>query len=256
MLLFRMMMFETPKPFEVKEDVIAVELVTFSSTATTITPEDLPLEIDDAPAQPPPNVKPKAKPAPPTPPRETVQTPDILASSRAATVEDEGNAVPLPETGTTSEESQRAANQARIDEGLKALATELACFKGFTTDCADMRKDVFEEFQMTETDKVYTKKYAHTGMPVEFYGMSERQIRAKLNVPNAGENGLYIPFTNIGIDGGIWDALHGVNKGCEWKAAGIDERGKYNPIKDCPDYLPAAREDRDRRNKFQRQAIK
>ena len=112
-------MFKTPEPFEVKEDVIAVELVTFPSTATTITPEDLPLEIDDAPAQPPPNVKPKPKPAPPTPPRETVQTPDILASSRAATVEDEGNAVPLPETGTTSEESQRAANQARIDEGLK-----------------------------------------------------------------------------------------------------------------------------------------
>ena len=90
-------------------------------------------------------------------------------------------------------------------------------------------------------------------MPVEFYGMSERQIRAKLNVPNAGENGLYIPFTNIGLDGGLWDMLHGVNKGCDWKVA-IDGDGNHGPIKDCPDYLPAAKEDRDRRNKFKLKA--
>ena len=269
LLLFRMMMFKTPEPFEVKEDVIAVELVTFPPTATTITPEDITLEIDDAPAPPPPpSVKPKPKPAPPTPPRETVQTPDILASSRAATAEDEGNAVPLPETGTTSAESQRAANQARIDEGLKAMAVELTCLKGFSTDCADIRKNVFEEFQMTETDKIYTKKYAHTGMPVEFYGMSERQIREKLNLKFAGENGIVIIPGLFGIDGDLWDAMHGVNKKCEWKFAApamsgpftrsgeLSSATRHGAIKDCPGYLPAAKEDRDRRNKFERQAIK
>jgi len=88
--------------------------------------------------------------------------------------------------------NQRSANETRIDEGLKSLAAELSCLKGFSEECAETRKDVFDEFQLTETDKVYTKKYAHTGMPAEFYGMSERQIRKKLNLKFAGENGIVI----------------------------------------------------------------
>jgi len=251
LLLFQMMSFKVAKPFEVKEDIIAVELVTLPPPAKSGSPAEEPPEIEERPAPPPPKMKPKPKAAPLVEPRETVETPDILASSRKALAEDAENTVPLSETGTvsTQEQSERTTDDVRIDEGLKALAAELTCLNGFSTDCAEIRKDVFEDFQMTETDKVYTKKYAHTGMPVEFYGMSERQIRVKLNVPNAGENGLYIPFTNIGIDGDIWDMLHGVNKSCTWKVA-IDKAGNHGPIKDCPDYLPAAKEDRDRRNKL------
>ena len=265
LLLFQMMMFKTPEVFDVKEDVIAIELVTLPPTAKIIQPEDIPPVIDEAPAPPPPpSIKPRPKAVPPTPPRETVEAPDILASSQPAAAEEIGNAVPLPEIGTTPAELQRAANEARIEKSLKALAADLSCLKGFTEDCAAIREDVFEEFQMTETDKVYTKKYAHTGLPVAFYGLSERQIRKKLNLKFAGENGIVIIPGLLALDGDLWDSLHGVNKGCEWKIAApassdpftrsgeLSSAVRHGAIKDCPDYLPAAREDRDRRNKFQR----
>ena len=256
--LFQLMMFKTPVGFDVKEDIIAVELITLAPPNETLTTKENKPPAELLPLPPAPQVKPKPKPqaiSPSIPPVQAVQTPDILASSRQAADADKGRAVPLSNMDASPSLKGRSESERRIDKGLKSLAADLSCMSGFAEDCADIRKDVFEEFQMTETDKVYTKKYAHTGMPVEFYGMSERQIRQKLNLKFAGENGLYIPFTNIGIDGGIWDALHGVNKGCEWKA-GIDKGGNHKPIKDCPDYLPAAKEDRDRRNKFQRRAIK
>ena len=254
LLLFQLMMFKTPVPFEVEEDFITVELVTFPPKGQTIDPVVEPPEINEAPLPPLPTIKPAPKAAPPPAPMAASDAPNILSSTQRATAEDAGNTVPISETGTTARPpvSERSAEDIRIDEGLKSMAADLTCLNGFSTECADIRKDIFEDYQMSETDKVYTKKYAHTGMPVEFYGMSERAIRAKLNVPNAGENGLYIPFTNIGIDGGIWDAMNGVNKGCEWKMGADPKTGRQAPIKDCPGYLPAAKEDRDRRNKFLR----
>ncbi|MEP3890476.1 MAG: hypothetical protein ABJN69_08400 [Hellea sp.] len=254
LLLFQLMMFETPVPFEVEEDFIAVELVTFPPKAQTIDPVVVPPEINEAPLPPQPSIKPAPKAAPPPAPVAASDAPNILSSTQRATAEDAGNTVPIFETGTTATPSvsERSAEDIRIDAGLKSMAADLTCLNGFSAECAEIRKDVFEDYQMSETDKVYTKKYAHTGMPAEFYGMSERAIRAKLNVPNAGENGLYIPFTNIGIDGGIWDAMNGVNKGCEWKMGADLKTGRQAPIKDCPGYLPAAKEDRDRRNKFLR----
>ena len=251
--LFKLMMFKTPAVLEVKEDFIAIELVTMPPAAKTVqTPPAKSPETNDAPLAPPPKVKPAPPPPLKQPPAQSVVTdaPDILASTRRATAEDAGSTVSQASESAKPIPNQKSVDEQRIDEGLKSLAAELSCLKGFSEECAETRKGVFDEFQMTETDKVYTKKYAHTGMPAEFYGMSERQIRAKLNVPNAGENGIYIPLTNIGINGGWLDAMHGVNKGCEWKA-GIDKNGNHQPIKDCPNYLPAAKEDRDRRNKFQ-----
>lgn len=256
LLFFQFMRFDKTVPFKMKEDFIAIELVTMPPRAQTVKPVKFPPENDEAPlpSAPKPKSKPKPKPQPSFAPPPAIETPNILASSQSAKAEDAGNTVPLSEMGAQSKPlpSGRSADDRRVDEGLKSLAAELSCLNGFSVDCADIRKDVFEDFQMSETDKVYTKKYAHTGMPVEFYGMSERAIRAKLNVPNAGENGLYIPFTNIGIDGGIWDTIHGVNKGCEWKMGADPKTGGQAPIKDCPGYLSAAREDRDRRNKIQR----
>ena len=255
LLLFQALMFSRAERLESIEDVISVSLITLPPAPQR--PEPLPEpvekrpETEDAPL-PLPKVKPTPQPAAPSTPVIYTPAPDILASSRPVTEADSGNTVPLSQSGTKTfaVPTEPRPDVKRIDEGLKSLAAELTCLNGFATDCAEIRKDVFEGFQMTETDKVYTKKYAHTGMPVEFYGMSERQIRQKLNLHFAGENGLYIPFTNIGIDGDLWDAMHGVNKRCEWKMGADPQTGRQTPIKDCPDYLPAAKEDRDRRNKF------
>ena len=250
-LLFHFMMFKTPAPFEVKEDFIAIELVTLPPAAQTmeVSPEE-PSETREAPLPPQP---PKLKPMPVTPPSApSVQTvaPNILASEQQAKAKDAGNTVPPSIAETASPNTNdRSADEARIDEGLKSLAAELSCLKGFSEACAETRKDVFDEFQLTETEKIYTKKYAHTGMPTEFYGMSERAIREKLNLKFAGENGIVIIPGLLALDGDIWDAMHGVNKKCEWKVSTVGKR--HGAIKDCPDYLPAAKEDRDRRNKFQ-----
>ena len=269
LLLFKLMMFKTPTPFEVTEDFIAIELVTLPPSTQIVELPEKPPEENDAPLPPPqPIVKPK--PATPPPAQTTITVaPDILASKQSATVEDAGNTVPLSETGIVptpapiTAPSERSADEQRIDEGLKSLAADLKCLNGFDVDCAEIRKEVFEDFQMTETDKVYTKKYAHTGLPAEFYGISERAIRAKLSVPNAGENGLVIIPGLLALDGNWWDAMHGVNKKCTWKIAApaksdafarsgeLSSAVRHGAIKDCPDYLPAAREDRDRRNKFQ-----
>ena len=269
LLLFWALMFKQPERFEVKEDVIAIELVTLPPKPAPIEaaekPPVIPPDIKADPAPPPPpNIKPKASPiaplvtsSPPSP------APDILASSTPAITQDEENRVPLPDKDTFSTpEPSASANERRIDEGLKALAADLSCLNGFSTECAETRKDVFKELQLTGTEKVYTKKYAHTGLPVAFYGLSERQIREKLGLHFAGENGIVIIPGLIAIDGNWWDAMHGVNKKCEWKFAASSSgdafarsgeglgSARHGVIKDCPDYLPAAKEDRDRRNKF------
>ncbi len=270
LLFFRLLMFKTPQPFEVKEDYIAVELITLPPKAKmpeekAVEPIIEPPDIEDAPAPPPPKIKPKPI-APPPAEAVTTEAPDILASSRAATSKDAGNTVPLSQGTTPTPAPSPSSTDDNMDKGLKALAAELSCLKGFSQDCADIRKDVFEEFQMTETDKVYTKKYAHTGLPVEFYGLSERQIREKLNLKFAGENGIVLIPGLLALDGNWWDAIHGVNKKCEWKFAAPAKSGaftrsgelssavRHGAIKDCPDYLPAAKEDRDRRNKFKLKA--
>ena len=269
LLLFQALMFSRPEILEPIEDVISVSLITLPPAPQTAEPlpepvEDLP-EIEEAPLPPPPNTKPAPPPASPSAPAVETPAPDILASSRPVSEAESGNTVPLSQSGTKSvaAPTEPSPSEKRIDEGLKSLAAELTCLNGFATECADIRKDVFEDFQMTETDKVYTKKYAHTGMPVEFYGMSERQIRAKLNVPNAGENGIIIIPGLLALDGDLWDAMHGVNKKCTWKVAAPATGDAFarsgeglggtrlGAIKDCPDYLPAAKEDRDRRNKYQ-----
>jgi len=267
LLLFRALMFKMPEPFEVKEDFITVELVTLPPSPQAVEPVEKPPEIpkiEDTPLPPPPKVTPRSKPTPPPAPSVTTETPDILVSSRAATAEDIGNTVPLSEAGATPSLTlpKRSADDIRIDEGLKALAADLSCLNGFSEDCADIRKDVFKDLQLTETEKVYTKKYAHTGLPSQFYGLSERQIREKLNLKFAGENDIVIIPGLLALDGDLWDAMHGVNKRCTWKIAApaksdpfarsgeLSSAVRHGAIKDCPGYLPAAKEDRDRRNKF------
>ena len=81
-------------------------------------------------------------------------------------------------------------------------------------------------------EKVWTPQRADTGMPSEFYGMSEREIRLKIGSHIAGENGMVLIPEILKIDGPTWDALHGVKKHCTYIAG----------VKRCPKSLPAARD--------------
>ena len=114
------------------------------------------------------------------------------------------------------------------------------CLRALSEDCAALRKEVFAELELTEMEKVWTPQRADTGMPSEFYGMSEREIRLKIGAHIAGENGFML-LPGIAIDGPIWDMMHGVKKGCGIKR-GINSEGRYDIIKSCPDSLPAARD--------------
>ncbi|RKQ70944.1 hypothetical protein DES40_0251 [Litorimonas taeanensis] len=125
----------------------------------------------------------------------------------------------------------------------KGIEADIGCIRSLSEACRNMRKEVFAAYRLTETEKVWTPKFAHTGLSADFYGMSEREIREKLSIPIAGENGIYIPFTNIGMDGGLWDSLHGVNKGCQITTKIDSEQGRQT-VKDCGGLLPARKEPR------------
>lgn len=148
------------------------------------------------------------------------------------------------ETNKTYVPSRWALNPTLSDNNLKGFTADIDCMQSLSPDCAEMRKEVFAEEQLTETDLVWTKKYAHTGLPAEFYGMSERQIRERLGVPNAGENGQAIIPGFLYIDGPIWDALHGVNKGCKYKSAVKTQLNPMGFTKDCGTLRPAAKDEK------------
>lgn len=124
-------------------------------------------------------------------------------------------------------------------EGM-GLVGDMDCLRALSADCAGLRKEVFAEFELTEMEKVWTEKRADTGMPSQFYGMSEREIRLKIGSHIAGENGFMI-LPGIGIDGSLWDLMHGVKKPCQMKR-GINSAGRYEVVRVCPDSQSAARD--------------
>ncbi len=99
-------------------------------------------------------------------------------------------------------------------EGLGFSREDIACLTSLKAECQDLRKDVFEEYRLTETELVWTPNRPDTGMPAEFRGLSENEILEKLGMNHAGGNGLMI-LPGISIDGPLWDKLHGVNKTCK-----------------------------------------
>lgn len=138
-------------------------------------------------------------------------------------------------------DSRWALDPPLAKERLKSLGLfdDAECLRSLSEDCAALRKEVFAEYELTEMERVWTPTRADTGMPSEFYGLSEREILRKLGSNIAGENGIYL-LPGIGIDGQLWDFLHGVKKGCEMKR-GINSDGKYGVVRVCPEMLPAAR---------------
>jgi len=250
-ILFQLFMFKFPLPKTHGDNFISVTLINEPPSKQTAEPINVlteingaSLPINDVPSVPPLKtvVPPKAIALEASP--EIKNTPQILISNHPAISTEIGNTVPLSRKGEAPSPIPRASSNVRMDEGLKALAAELSCLNGFNTDCAEIRKDVFKDFQMTQTDKVWTEKFAHTGLPSEFYGLSERQIRKKLGMHIAGENGVYIPFTNIGLDGAWWDSLHGIKKHCKIKLAAAPATSNmqgFAPVKVCPDSLASVR---------------
>jgi len=198
-------------------------------------PEPAPPE----PATPPPEPSPapSPEPAPPEPPQaDTLPNSTPLAPLTILSTEDPQVGEPIPDRWRLPdgariplENAQQAPNP-----NLKALSTSLECF-GFNADCAAQRKEIFAEEQLNGTDLVWMPSYAHSGLSdSSLYGLSDAEIRQRLSIPTAGVNGVYIPHTNIGFDGGWWDRIHGVNKTCEYKAA-IGEDGKPELRKICPE---------------------
>lgn len=119
----------------------------------------------------------------------------------------------------------------------KKWAADIECLRSLSEDCKELREAVFEEYRLTETQKVWTPKHADSGMSSEFYGMSERAILKKLGIQLAGENGQVLIPGILTIDGPLWDMLHGVNKTCGLKRDVREDSMGF--ARDCPTYMPA-----------------
>ena len=206
----------------------------------------------------------KSPPSAPTPSAPTTSAPIVTAPTTIAPMQNLPPPILESESGsTTGHFPAQTADESSADEGVNYVPSEWAlepalaqdnlenanrpiwaadvdCLRSLSEDCADMRKAVFKEFALTEMDKVWTAARADTGMGSEFYGLSEEAIRRKVGSKIAGQNGIML-LPGIGIDGQLWDYLHGVKKGCEMKR-GIDSSGNYGVVRVCPDSLPAARD--------------
>jgi hypothetical protein len=182
-----------------------------------------------------PMAAPQAKPIPPS----ATSTPPPILNSESGTTR---GAFPAQDDGKDYVPSQWALEPPLSDKNLKGigLLKDAECLRALSEDCASLRKEVFAEYELTEMEKVWTEQRADTGMPSQFYGLSEREIRLKIGSKIAGENGFMI-LPGIGIDGSLWDMLHGVKKTCQMKR-GINSEGRYDVVRICPESLPAARD--------------
>ena len=188
-----------------------------------------------------PHITPEPAPTPQSAlnsPPVTLTAPPILNSERGTT----RGAFPAQDAGKDYVPSQWALEPPLSDQNLKGigLLDDAECLRALSEDCAALRKEVFAEYELTEMEKVWTEQRADTGMPSEFYGLSEREIRLKVGSKIAGENGFMI-LPGIGIDGSLWDMMHGVKKTCQMKR-GINSEGRYDVVRVCPESLPAARD--------------
>ena len=83
--------------------------------------------------------------------------------------------------------------------------------------------------------------HAHSGLSdSDLFGLSEAEIRERLGIPTAGQNGFAI-LPGIVIDGPLWDKLHGVNKGCNY-SVGIGANGSKELRKHCEELKPSSKD--------------
>jgi len=237
-------LFETsrPEPTKIDTQSISVALITLPPPKVP----QMPANASDNPPPIKPNPAPKAVPKPPqisriAPPVPTPQpVPDIPPPTGQSSPPVQ--AAPTPKGEILISDRWRLPVGARISldqigPAQGSLGAVLDCLKGFETDCAEQRKFVFAEDQLSETDLVWMASHPHSGLSdSSLFGMSETEIRKRLGIPAAGENGFMI-LPGIGIDGPLWDKLHGVNKACKY-SVGIGDGGQRELRKRCDDDGP------------------
>ena len=254
-LIIYALLFATPtrEIFPVIEDTISVQIINQRPSNPTTAPpktEPTPDRDIDQPALPPP--LPRQKPAPVKPP--LAPNPEVTPQTETPLLETpEETPVEAPVTPTiiagpqhdgdekdddvpsTYVPSQWALEPALSDERLHGIFGEgfdndIKCLRSLSEDCDDLRRSVFSDYQLTEQDLIWTESFAHNGLTnPELHGLSEREIRQKLAIPIAGDNGFVI-LPGIAIDGNLWDSLHGVNKKCP----------VLRGVRRCPDLAPKA----------------
>lgn len=257
--LFALFQSYQPQAFEIEFEPITVELVTLSPSLPPPVPAPEPAPEPKAPQIPPLEARPDTPPPQiiepdPTPevviifpaPIPTPPTPAPIIQPPEGQSSLPVQAAPTPQGDVLIPDRWRLPVGARISLGKigpqnGSLAKSLDCLKGFKTDCAGLRKSVFAEEQLSQTDLVWMASHAHSGLSdSSLYGLSEAEIRQRLGIPTAGENGFMI-LPGIGIDGPLWDILHGVNKSCGY-SVGIGSGGQRELQKRCDPLKPSSKD--------------
>ena len=255
--LFSIFSFVPERPLAVPQAPIPVKLVILD-----IAPA---LEADRPEETPVPAPEPQTPltdpiPVPTEPPPERTQTeplPETAPKIRPApTPAAPPRSIPLsilstddPQIGEPIPDKWRLPDGARIplenmqqsqNPNLEALSKSLDCL-GFALNGTVCVKAIFAEDQLSGTDLVWMRSYAHSGLSDSaLYGLSEAQIRERLGIPTAGKNSFML-LPGIGIDGPWWDALHGVNKGCDY-GLGFNAAGQKQLIKTCKPLKPTSKD--------------
>lgn len=217
----------TPGPIAAKPQTdISVVLVAPALPRTwepAIVPQPLPSKPKPDP-KPKTSPKPKPTPAPdPVPQPTTPSQPEISQGSpsiiQQESIAEQGEAgfpdnTPMAEPHIPSRWALKPPLAPKRLEGLGFSQRDIVCLTSLKPECQDLRKEVFAEYQLTETELVWTPNRPDTGMPAEFRGLSDNEILEKLGMNYAGGNALVI-LPGISIDGPLWDKLHGVNKTCK-----------------------------------------
>lgn len=251
------------KPVILKPDLnpISVKLIVRQTPAVSLALDDLPIDQFSTP-QPQttpvtPSPEPTSKPSPstepvlsePTSPLETaldprLETPPVTAPLTIAPPQgrsdigvpptaDTNGAALIPDRWQLPPDAKVFLDNVRSDRDDPARSFD--CLKGFNVDCADIRKSLFANEQLSETDLIWMPTFAHSGLSdSSLYGLSEVEIRERLGIPTAGQNGFVIIPGLLGLDGPIWDSLHGVNSHCSY-AWVIGEDGRRQVQKSCPE---------------------
>jgi hypothetical protein len=250
--LFRAFNNNAPTLMRIDDQPISVVLVTPTQPPSVEVPAPakpmLPEPVPEAAPKPPkePAEIPKVQPEVPEPTQNLPPTrqpdtrpPDGQSSLPVQASPDPEGDVLIPDRWRLPVGARTSLDKTKLENG--SLGQALDCLKGFRTECADQRKSLFAEEQLSETDLVWMASHPHSGLSdSRLYGLSEAEIRDRLGIPTAGQNGLMI-LPGLKIDGAWWDALHGVNKACEY-GVGIGENGKRELKKRCPELRPSSKD--------------
>ena len=186
----------------------------------------------------PPEAQPRQKPIQELPPKEIQISPPAEETDQPQSEQDTGledvqtEISVLQNEAQTSDPGEGAPAKVHIPsrwalkpplatqrlEGLGFTQADIECLTSLEVECQDLRKKVFVEYLLTETELVWTPDRPDSGMPAEFRGLSKPEILEKLGMNYAGGNAFVI-LPGIAIDGPLWDRLHGVNKPCRLQRA-------------------------------------